>query len=198
MAYGHGTVGIVPFLFVPALCQNLLSVSTMEDLGYEIETKAGGMVKSKDTIGADSEGPFFGSVSKGDNGLWYASFSVRVPPTSGGIVSPGHRLSSLPSVVNPAIVAYATTGSEVSTKQYVHFVVDSGATHTIVSTLRGVLVSPDLERVVVRGEGPVQRVLVSCVRAIVHSQHLLSLRDGSGWIRPPDARGQGRQSQELH
>ena len=130
----------------------------MEDLGYEIESKAGDMVKSKDTTGADSEGPFFGSVSKGDNGLWYASFSVRVPPVSGGIISPGHRLSSLPSVVNPALVAYATTGSEVSTKQYVHFVVDSGATHTIVSTLRGVLVSPDLERVVVRlADGTFQR-----------------------------------------
>ena len=68
MAYGHGTAGILPFLFVPGLCQNLLSVATMENLGYDIETKAGGMVKVKDT----HEGPYFGTVQLGNNGLWYA------------------------------------------------------------------------------------------------------------------------------
>jgi hypothetical protein len=80
----------------------------MENLGYDIETKAGGMVKVKDT----HEGPYFGTVQLGNNGLWYASFFVKVLSAATIVIS-----STLSVIGNKdsALLAFTTVGFTVST-----------------------------------------------------------------------------------
>jgi hypothetical protein len=150
-ALGHGLVGVLPFLYVPALRQNLVSVSAMEDIGITIQLHDGGSVQGQ-ILGANGpeEGPFYWSVyQKQHNQLLYVSFSVT-PRTVPGRDIPSVQEYPLLFKTGLTCRAYVTASNmELPSASVSRFVVDSGATHCIVNTLQGVVLDPMLPQVVV-------------------------------------------------
>jgi hypothetical protein len=150
-ALGHGLVGVLPFLYVPALRQNLVSVSAMEDIGIAIQLRDGGSVQGQ-ILGVNGleEGPFYGSVyQKQHNQLLYVSFSVTPPTVPGGDI-PSAQEYPLLFKADLTCRAYVTaTNMELPDVSVSRFVVDSGATHSIVNTLQGVVLDHTLPQVIV-------------------------------------------------
>jgi hypothetical protein len=133
-AMGRGIVGILPYMFVPSFKRNLMSVSAMAALGITIDLHHGGYIRG---LG------FYGKVfQKSADGLLYVNYEVLKPTWPKGVSRANVESISIPNdwrehheCITNALVADRPP-------QSVRFIVDSGATHTLVNTLRGVVLDP--------------------------------------------------------
>lgn len=145
-ALGHGMVGVIPFVYAPSLRRNLVSVSAMADLGISISLAPGGSMHGHEVSELGQLGPYYGSVSQESNGLFVVSMEVAKPSVPGGTAQSALTYPAAFKIHQAQRACTMEMASPESDAAQVRFLVDTGATHCVVNTLRGVSLDPALPR----------------------------------------------------
>jgi hypothetical protein len=133
-------VGVLMFQYVPNLRQNLMSVTAMMDIGITVDLFPEGHLHGSG---------YYGEVMKKTNGTLFTTLTVRVPFRERGPRGPegGYPIMPTPGGRDAAHQCTRATTMSPPPDPSVRFLVDSGATHTIVNSLRGVVLDDGLASV---------------------------------------------------
>jgi hypothetical protein len=147
---GEGLIGHFTFLYVPTIVRSLISISAMKAINIVVDTHDGRGMYGGGGIG------YFGLVRRRGASLLLVSFTVRKPkPEEMRRQQPGAVCKAMRHVPSAPMLMGQSP-------QSVRFVIDSGASHVFVNTLRGVILDETLPRVSVQdgqwfgGSGPIQ------------------------------------------